>query len=389
MQSTGERVLRVLTELVALDTTNPPGNEGVAAGFLAKVFSSAGLETSLVPVAEQRANLIVRLPGKRPGPAQLWLGHLDTVPIGEAAWADPPFTLTVRHGFATGRGVSDMKGGVAAMAVAVLTLAETLSSLPQDLYLCLTCDEEAGGLGAHRLLSEPWLRQVGGLVVGEPTDLSLGIAEKGALWLDFETVGVAAHGAAPEEGVNAIGHMLRIMVGLSHLDVSAESHALLGRSTLSYGTIQGGVKTNIVPERCRLTADLRLLPGETHADWLGRIQDMLNGLALSDPSFKATVTPANYHPPLETPTESTLVEAALAAGTRVFGTAPPFTGVKFFTDAAVITPATGIPAIIIGPGDPSQAHRVNERISVERLCQAVDFYLALAQQPWPSADSQA
>lgn len=370
-----EPVVQLLQQLIAVDTGNPPGNEGAAAHLIAGWLRSAGLAPVVTDLGGGRANVLTKLRGKRSQPAQLWLGHLDTVPAG-GGWTHPPFTPTIEDGRLVGRGASDMKGGVAAMTCAAMAIAQSGLELAQDLYFALTSDEEVGGTGVQQLMSEPFLSAVGSIVVGEPTSLQAGVCEKGALWLEIATQGKTAHGAAPELGINAILDMMRVMSALSSLSIGQIEHPLLGRSTCSIGTIRGGLQTNVVPDSCRITLDRRFLPGEDFEQFLQVIQTMLD--KLDGVSAKTSVL--SHHPSFETRKEAPIVQAVLASGEEAFGTAPKFMGINYFTDAAPLVAATGLPAVIIGPGDTAQMHAADESISLDQLRAAVPFYQLLARK---------
>lgn len=373
------RVTRLLERLIAVNTSNPPGNEAALAQLLAGELAASGLEVSLTDLGSGRANLAARLRGKSERPAMLWLGHLDTVPVGVEAWQSDPFTATIKGGRLFGRGASDMKSGLAAMSVAAMCLASSGERLEQDLILYFTADEEAGGLGVRRLLQEPWLKNVGRIVVGEPTNLNIGVCEKGALWLEFTTTGRTAHGSSPELGHNAIRSMQLLMNELSRLELGGAAHPLLGRNTLSFGTIAGGVKVNLVPDQCRLTVDIRLTPESDYRELLERVELALRRLSDAEAGFRARFRIINYYPAVQTPTDAPVVQAALAVGSQVLGRTPALVGVTYFTDAALIVSETGLPAVILGPGDPAEAHGPDESLSLSSLHAAVAYYRALGR----------
>ncbi|MCL4514487.1 MAG: M20 family metallopeptidase [Firmicutes bacterium] len=380
MQNQERQVLELLCRLIAIDTSNPPGNEAALARLIAHEMTVMGLETSLRMLDGGRANVVGRIRGSGKKPSLVLLGHLDTVPPGESAWCTGPFQPVIRGGRVYGRGASDMKSGLAAMIVASGILAQRRHKLAGDLIFCATADEEAGGSGAKALLADGWLKEAGYLVLGEPTNLHIGIAEKGALWLEIVTTGKTAHGATPERGINAIIYMNHIINALTGWNYGFDSHALLGKPTLSLGTIIGGVKTNVVPDHCQLTLDVRTLPGQDHAVLLSDLNKLLHQLELQIPDLSVDVRVINERPPIEVNPDSPLVRAASEVGSRVSGKLPNLVGTSYYTDAAILTPVTGIPAVSIGPGDPGQAHQPDESVSVETLLKAIDFYVQLVKR---------
>jgi acetylornithine deacetylase/succinyl-diaminopimelate desuccinylase-like protein len=146
---------RLLSELIAIDTTNPPGNETVAAKHLAAYLARSGVEAELVGRVPERANLIARIPGRGDGPSLLLLSHTDVVLADPAEWSVPPFSGLDRDGSIWGRGALDMKGQVAAEAVAFAALAREGWQGNGDLILCSVADEEMGnGFGAMWLAEQ-------------------------------------------------------------------------------------------------------------------------------------------------------------------------------------------------------------------------------------------
>ena len=134
----------LLSRLLQADTTNPPGNETRAALVLQEYFVSQGLVPELVGDLPDRQNLIVRLPGKRPGPTLCLLGHTDVVPAEPDEWTLPPFSGAVSEGWVWGRGATDMKCQVAAQAVAVARLARSGADFGGEILYVASADEEVG-----------------------------------------------------------------------------------------------------------------------------------------------------------------------------------------------------------------------------------------------------
>ena len=128
-------------------------------------------------------------------------------------------------------------------------------------------------------------RGVGAIVIGEPTNLEVYIAEKGACWLEITTYGKTAHGSMPDLGINAVMHMTAALQALTHLSLPFQPHPLLDKPTMNVGTIAGGQKTNVVPDRCTATIDMRTLPGMRHDDVVQEIRQTLDGLREAIPSF--------------------------------------------------------------------------------------------------------
>ncbi|MCA1812869.1 MAG: M20/M25/M40 family metallo-hydrolase, partial [Halobacteriales archaeon] len=179
-------------------------------------------------------------------------GHVDVVPVGDG-WTCDPFAAEVRGDEVLGRGTCDMKGAVAAMLAAARQQGEG------DWALAFTLDEETGMAGAHRLADSGAIAGAELVVVGEPTELRLGVAHRGVLWTEVTVRGQAAHGSTPEKGRSAIRDMLRLLQGIEGFALPG-THPVVGGSSLNIGTLRGGEAVNMVPALCRAELDLRIPP---------------------------------------------------------------------------------------------------------------------------------
>src|SRR6478609_9268408 len=150
-----QEVTELLQGLIRIDTTNPPGNETAAAELLREYLEDAGVSCELYAKISERANLVARIPGRGAGPTLLFLSHTDVVLADASEWSADPFGGELRDGEVWGRGALDMKGQVAAEAVAIASLAREGFEPAGDLIFCATADEEVGaGYGASWLCEE-------------------------------------------------------------------------------------------------------------------------------------------------------------------------------------------------------------------------------------------
>jgi succinyl-diaminopimelate desuccinylase len=190
-------------ELIAFDTVNPPGQELACIRHIESVLTAAGLSTEIHAFGTDRASLIARIGGTDGKPPLCFTGHVDTVPLGNAAWSVDPFAGAIMDGKLYGRGSSDMKCGVAAFIAAICGMAEALQHATSGVVLVITAGEEIGCEGAFLLAQAGVLGRAGAIVVAEPTSNVAVVGHKGALWLRAITTGVTAHGSMPHLGVNA------------------------------------------------------------------------------------------------------------------------------------------------------------------------------------------
>lgn len=375
-------VVALAADLVRTPTVNPPGDEGRLVAHLSALLGAAGFATMPLEHGDGRASLLATL-GEEGGRAPLILsGHLDTVPVGGVPWADDPFGAVIRDGRLIGRGTTDMKGGVAAMVIAATRLAAAArdgAPLLGRLVLALSADEEVGTMGARALAAHPAFPRAGTLIVGEPTGLRPGIAEKGALWLEVRFGGRAAHGAYAHEGASAIAGLIAAMPEVVAVVEPLPPHALLGPTTANIAMIGGGSAPNMVADRAWAKVDVRSAPGVSHAAVLDAMRDALAAARLPA-GVSAEIVVVSDRRSFETAPEAPIVAAATraltAAGVR--DTQP--IGLSYYTDAAELLEAGDHATLILGPGVPGMAHQVDEYVPLDDLVRGTDAYEALASE---------
>jgi succinyl-diaminopimelate desuccinylase len=371
-------VVRICQDLVRIQSLNPPGNERAAAEYVAATLKKSGVQAELVKHSETRASVLARWKGQGKAPALFYNGHLDTVPVGAEKWVHDPFSGEEAEGRVWGRGAADMKGGLAAMMAAMMALAEARVPLPGDLLLAATAGEEIDSLGAMEVAKKVSGEPIQALFIAEPTYNEIYIAEKGVLWVEVETFGKTAHGSMPEKGQNAITMMVKVIKEFEKLDISYKPHPILGGFTRSINTISGGVKTNVVPDHCVVTVDMRTVPGQEHSAILRQIETVIQGLSRKAADFKAKVKAINDHPSVETsPTEPVLQRFAAIVG-EMTGQKMVFKGANYFSDAVGFLPVLKAPLILFGPGEPGLAHQPNENVEISKLVEAARIYAVSA-----------
>ncbi len=373
-----EDVVGLLRALLRTTSVNPPGNEAAVVEILARHATDWGLSARIIDVLPGRPNLLVELAGTGERPAVLLSGHSDTVPPGEAAWDHDPFSGALVDGALWGRGATDMKSGLASMLVA-MAVAKRRGWQPKgDVRFAVTIGEEVDCAGARHLRDTGGLDGVGWIVIGEPTNLDVVAAHRGAIWLQIIGHGKTAHGSAPHLGVNAINHAVTLLGWLAERwpKVPFTPHELLAAPSMNLGTIRGGVKTNVVPDWCEATVDLRTVPGQDHDAIIQEVRDMASELESTTPGLRLEVNTGNNMPPVETPVGHPLVQHAAHAVTGVVGAEARVRGATYYTDGGMWVDAN-IPMVIFGPGDDKLAHQPNERVPVEHLTLATRGYLAL------------
>ena len=362
-------------QLIQAPTENPPGNEKIAVQFLKPLLSKMGFKIKTVPSPKGRWNIIAERRWGKSGRTLIFNGHLDVVPAGDPSqWKYPPFQGKFYKGRIYGRGASDMKSGIAAFIHAISMIDRSRIRLRQGgVMLHLVSDEESHGHEGTGFLTQTG--QIGGdaALVGEPTNLHPVIAHKGAFWIKITTFGRSAHGAKPHRGVNAIEKMAKLVDRLNSIPLDRE-HPLLGKPTFSIGTIRGGTKINIVPDRCEIEVDRRMLPGEKKWEVLGEIKEILEPLRLQDPLFRYRMEEIDFAEPSEVNPEEEIVRTGVEAIQEVTGKKPPLNGFSGFTDSRFYINQCHIPTLILGPGETDRPHTTDESVNVDALVHAAHIY---------------
>lgn len=344
----------ILEDLVRFDTSNPPGNEIVAARYVARLLGEAGFDPVVLESAPGRGNVIARLEGTGVARPLLLLGHLDVVPVEPEEWTQPPFEAVKSDGFIWGRGSLDMKYIVATQIATMLALGRAGARLERDIVIASVADEEAGGHKGIRFLLDEHPDLVDAeYALGEFGGFSMDVAgkrfyfcqtgEKGISWFRMRTHGHPGHGSMPPpdsairrlaEAVarlsasptplhvsdttrTMIEGMARAIPGLLGL-LSEEScrrvldelphdqalmfNAIL-RNTITVTGLSAGYKHNVIPGTAEANLDCRLVPGQSVED----IEREIRAIASTDVELE--VIEDQLTPPVESRFDTPLFEA--------------------------------------------------------------------------------
>ncbi|MCE9642496.1 MAG: M20 family metallopeptidase [Betaproteobacteria bacterium] len=362
--------LQLTRELLKFNTINPPGAEQACAQHLGDLLKRAGFTVDYAEFAPTRTSLVAKIGGVKGKRPLGFTGHIDTVPLGSAAWKADAFGASLEGGKLYGRGSSDMKSGVAAFVVAALRMVEQLKNGP-GVTLVITADEECGCGGATYMVKQGnLLGEVGALVIGEPTANYPLVGHKGAFWLDVKTHGITAHGSMPEQGDNAIYKAAAAITKLRDFDFETPAHALMGAPTLNVGTVHGGLNINSVPDSTVIGVDIRSVPGQDHALLQSRMQRMLGETVEVTPTLDVA---SIYSDPAQP-----WIQHVFDVTQSRLGARPQAKTATYFTDAAVLKEAyRDIPMVVLGPGEPQLAHQTDEYCLVDRIEESVAIYSEL------------
>jgi putative selenium metabolism hydrolase len=336
-------------------------------------------------------NVIGVIKGNRPGKKLLFDGHIDTVPVvNEEKWTQSPFGADIVDGKIYGRGTSDMKGAVAAMACAVSNFAkETNRDFAGELYVAGVVHEECFEGVAARNISEYVKPDY--VVIGEASNLNVKIGQRGRGEVVVETFGVPAHSASPEKGVNAVYAMSKVINAIR--EIQPTSHEVLGKGILELTDIKSSPYpgASVVPEYCKVTYDRRLLVGETKESVLEPIQKVLDELMASDDKIKAkvsfatgqelcytgnTISGERFFPGWLFEKESDFIQDIMDE-LNDMGFQPEITQYNFCTNGSHYAGEKGIKTIGMGPSDERLAHTIDEYIEIDQLTKVTECYCGI------------
>ncbi len=368
-----KEVVGLLKALVRIPSHCPgPCEEGVV-GFLEAYLKEQGLKPFRQAVAPGRPNLVADL-GEGEG-GLILEGHTDVVTPGDPArWRYPPYEGVVEGGRLYGRGACDMKGGLAALVGGLLGVKRALGPLKRPLRLAALADEEGMMLGVKAFLQGGLAQGFRGAVVAEPEAMEVCLWQKGALRLRLLFPGRMAHGAMPYAGDNPIPKAARFVLELQALEAGlqrAHPHPYLGPPYLTPTRFQasaGEGQLNVIPERAELDLDVRTVPGLDH-------EGLLQGLRGLAPGVQLQVL--EERPPVATPEEDPLVQATREA-LGLLGLPFRLGGVPGATDGTFLQAWGGIPVVVLGPGERTLPHQVDEWVDLGEVVQAARVYAALA-----------
>ena len=339
-------VLELLVTLLSIDSVNPgldPAGAGEAdiAAFVAAWGRAAGLRTKIVESTPGRPSVILRGGSDAGGRRLMLCGHLDTVGL---AGIHDPLTPRIDGDRVYARGAYDMKGGLAAALVACRDAAA--AGIDGEVVVAAVADEELASLGIQSVLSELDPAGIDAAVVTEPTERQIGTAHRGFAWTEVTVTGVAAHGSRPHLGADAIlaaGHHL---VAFDELDrqLRLREHPFLGPGNLHASLIRGGTEESTIPDSCTFTVERRTLPGETQEVVEADVAALLERCRPADERISVSARTVLYRPPLETPSDTPVVGALLAAAGHGTEVVP----MSYWADSALLS-AAGIPTVLFGP----------------------------------------
>ena len=420
-----DEAVATLSRYIQIDTTNPPGNELKAAGFLKSILDKEGIDGRVFESAPGRANFYARLRGNGSKKAVVLMHHMDVVPADAKSWQEPPFSGLVKGGEIWGRGSLDNKNGGVIGLMTLLALKRQGIALKGDVIFLGTADEEAGGLFGLSYLLEKHpdlftnvgvvLNEGGGIRLGDDGRArlySVGVAEKVPLWLKLTAPGTPGHAASPG-GNQAVLKLVAALNRLSayqspikvipevqkfyadsaptapanrreqYLDLrkalqdstfAAEflkerSNNARVRNTISITGIKGSDKINVIPAEASAEVDVRLLPGEEPQAFINELRRVLADESIKIEILLSRTAAASPIHPEALKVITDYAKANDPGAAVLFPVGSGFTDCHFFRAKGI--PCLGFLPQRSTPSSEGLVHGVDERIPMERLASAI------------------
>jgi succinyl-diaminopimelate desuccinylase len=399
-----DEIVAFTQDLVRIPTVNPPGDHYEScAAFLGDDLSRRGYDVEYIVATGRpehtpqhpRVNVVGSRRGSSGGPVVHLNGHFDVVPAG-GGWTVDPFGAVVRDGRIFGRGVCDMKAGIAAAVFAAEAIARAGVALPGAIEISGTVDEESGGFAgvAH-------LAQVGRLssartdfvIIPEPLDVDrVCIGHRGVYWSELTTMGRIAHGSMPFLGVSAIEAMTDVLAAVRRdlqpllarrrtampVVPDGARHATININGIDGGQPVDGIQTPCVADRCRVVFDRRFLIEETFDSVRDEIADLVARTIQSSAGARYELRDLMVVDPVRTPEDSPLIGSLEGAIRKVLGRDARRVASPGTYDHKHVARIAGVAhCVAYGPGELELAHQPDESCRISDIVSATKV-IALA-----------
>jgi putative selenium metabolism hydrolase len=366
------------------------GQEKEVADLVAQTMEDLGYDSV---ERDYYGNVIGRIVLGKGGKVLLFEGHMDHVEIGDrAGWTKDPFGAEIEGGKIYGRAATDMKGNLSAMIQAAAFFREDApEGINGEILVAGVVHEECFEGVASEAIGVRYSPDF--VVIGEPSSLTLKRGQRGRAEVVLETIGKNAHSSNPSVGLNSIKKMMKVLLEIENSFVP-EDHPVLGEGILEVTDIISSPYpgASVVPDRCRVTFDRRLLVNETQDSVLAQIQEIIDRAASSDPDIKTRLYLAEaeedcynghriktrrFAPGWLFPEDHEFVQTCLK-GLRRSGLDPEISHYAFCTNGSYYAGKAGIPTVGFGGSLETLAHVVDEYIEIDHLVKACEGYAGIA-----------
>lgn len=382
MQNHTSDAILLTRSLIGIESTDPGSYEKKIGEYIFNRLSSLNVPVIKKEVLPGRFNVMAKIDGAIDDPALIYICHMDTVTIGEG-WTTDPFGAEVRKGRIYGRGACDMKSGLACALSAFAAMAGEVKSgrKPKHSFAFIgTVDEEDFMRGVEDAITEGWVTNKSLVLDTEPTNGQIQVAHKGRTWFEITVTGVTAHASTPWKGADAIAAMAEIISIIRRRIGECPSHEDLGISTVTFGQIEGGYRPYVVPDRCRVWIDMRLVPPTDTEAAVKIVTGAIHEASVLIPGITASYTLTGDRPYIEKDDSSSLLKALKAAAEETTGEPVKVTFFPGYTDTAVIAGKLHNPnCMSYGPGDLERAHKPDEFVPCEDILRCEEVLTRLAR----------
>jgi acetylornithine deacetylase len=402
-----DSVIAFLQSIVQIDSET--GREAEIQAFISKKLTQMGLEVDeFEPDLETlknhpgyvqpdipykgRPNVVGTFRGEGGGRSLLFNGHVDTVPTApDDQWTDGPLSGSLRDGALWGRGASDMKGGLAAMTMALDVLLQIGRKPKGDVILEYVVDEERTGMGTLACVLKGYKADAG--ICCETSDLEVMPACIGRLWFRIDLRGKPSGIASRWESVSAIEKGILIVKAVDDLEkmrIDDLKHPLYpdnrGALPCAVTMFNSGTFPSVTPEDAVLKGSMGLMPYEDLEDAKQQLVDQVNLVSQADPWLRKNPPVVSFDEGLaaagaEIPNDHPIVESVVAAFEAARGEPPVLGARKGAADTRFLIRYGETPTVIFGPGITAEMHAMNEHVPVENLISSTKV-LALTIDDW-------
>lgn len=394
-----EDLLKLCSDMIAIPSVNPPGDVSRIVDYITNYLKEHKIPFDIVGENEDRPNILARYgtPGNK---TVVFNGHCDVVPVGdENKWAFPPFSGEIKDGVMLGRGTSDMKCGMGAFLFAVAMLADAGVKLSGDVLMTIVPDEETGGAyGTQWLFNHGYIKGDWG-IVAEPTGMdNIEVGQKGTMGMNLYAAGTTAHGSlTPYVGDNAIDKLVKILPMMYELreihgnydgeiakvmEISKEKakavqktpgvENIMDHVTVNFGTIQGGVKRNVVADTAMAELDVRVPIGVSHEEVMAKVDEIIKKSGLTGITATYDNPRGGNYVSVNDPIVATVKECIkeLLGIDMITAYQWASSDTRYFREA-------GISTIQYGPSNTEGIHNYNETVNVADIITASKVYAAI------------
>lgn len=361
-------LLDLLKALIRIPSVNDGKSEKIPeakmAEFIAEYLKNIGMDCEYRNTSEGRPNLIGRWPGGKSGrPVLVFNAHMDTVNID--GMTIEPFGAEVKDGKIYGRGSCDTKGPMSVLLWVLKQISDRRNDFDREIQFLATCDEEYYCGGSRWLVENGY--HAAEMIIGEPTSCLVGVAHRGLAGVNLVSDGRCAHASVPESGENAIYKMSEAISSIRNdflPQLSSQTHPMLGTATAAVTVIKGGHRSNIIPDKCQATMDIRLLPSQSAEEIVKKLEGLLDGLC----SVDCTIAEPGMETEINLPFVQKMLQAAQSEPV----------GLPYLADSGQFSQA-GINCIVFGPGKLAQAHSADEYLEIGQLHRAADMMMSFVK----------